>query len=77
MQFKQYIKQDDNYRCFIASDVEWNPAHATFGFEAEADGRRRTAVQKMDDCKDFLLLLCTFLPHTVWQEVGVKATFRN
>ena len=63
MQFKQYIKQDDNYRCFIASDVTWDPAHLTYGFAAEDNGRQRTAVQKMDDCKDFLLLLCTFLPH--------------
>ena len=23
MQFKQYMKQDDNYRGFLASDVEW------------------------------------------------------
>ena len=63
MQFKQYMKQDDNYRGFLASDVVWNPAHRTYGFEAEAEGLRRTAVQKMDDCKDFLRILCTFLPH--------------
>ena len=63
MQFKQYMKQDDNYRCFLGSDVAWNPTHVTYGFEAEAAGLRRTAIQKMDDCKDFLHVLCTFLPH--------------
>ena len=43
MQFKQYMKQDDNYRGFLASDVEWDPTHRTYGFDAEADGRHTVA----------------------------------
>ena len=63
MQFRQYIKQDDHYRTFLASDVQWNPNARDYGFTAETAGLTRTARALMDDCKDFLSVLATFLPH--------------
>ena len=63
MQFKQYMKQDDSYRTFLASDVTWNPSQQNYGFHAEEEGLNRTAAGLMDDCRDFLSILATFLPH--------------
>ena len=63
MQFRQYVKQDDHYRTFIASDVGWNPHEVNYGFSAEQTGLKRTASILKDDCQDFLHTLATFLPH--------------
>ena len=63
MQFRMYMKQADSNRKFLASDTAWNPNARNYGFVAEADGLQRTAAALMDDCKDFLYNLATFLPH--------------
>ena len=63
MQFRQYIKQDDQYKRFLSSTEEWNPLERNYGFVAEEDGLRRNANDIMEDCKDFLHILATFLPH--------------
>ena len=63
MQFRQYMKQDDHYRTFLASDVRWRPTQNNYGFAAETTGLERTAATLKDDCKDFLSILATFLPH--------------
>ena len=63
MQFKQYIKQDDHYRRFLGSNVTWDPTLANYGFLAETQGLNRSAADQMEDCKDFLHVLATFLPH--------------
>ena len=63
MQFRQYMKQDDHYRTFLASDVRWRPTQNNYGFAAETTGLERTAATLKDDSKDFLSILATFLPH--------------
>ena len=63
MQFRQYIKQDDHYRGFIASDVVWNPLEDNYGFITETTGLQRNPRALKDDCQDFLHTLATFLPH--------------
>ena len=35
MQFKQFVKQDDHFKTFIASDMTWNPSLTNYGFHAE------------------------------------------
>jgi len=63
LQFRQFVKQDDQYKGFLSSEVRWDPTVVNYGFLAETNGLRRSATDKMDDCKDFLHLLATFLPH--------------
>ena len=63
MQFRQYVKQDHHYKGFLNSNEQWNPSAADYGFITENDGLRRTALNKKEDCQDFLHLLATFLPH--------------
>ena len=63
MQFKQYIKQDDHYKKFLGSNITWDPTLANYGFLPETQGLARSGNEQMDDCKDFLLILATFLPH--------------
>ena len=63
MQFRQYMKQDDQYRLFLSSATQWNPTAQNYGFGDEETGLERTAAELMDDCKDFLHILATFLPH--------------
>ena len=76
MQFKQYIKQDDHYRRFLGSNVTWDPTLANYGFLAETQGLNRSAADEMEDCKDFLHVLATFLPHGYLTEKIVNtATF--
>ena len=79
MQFRQYIKQDDHYRLFIASDVSWNPQELNYGFLAEQTGLKRTALAMKDDCQDFLHMLATFLPHGYLTEkiVNTACSFGN
>ena len=74
MQFRQYIKQDDHYRTFIASDVVWNPLITTYGFTAETTGLKRSVSALKDDCQDFLHILSTFLPHGYLTEKIVTTT---
>ena len=63
LQFRQFVKQDDQYKEFLASGVHWDPNARNYGFIAETEGLRRSASDIMDDYKDFLHLLATFLPH--------------
>ena len=79
MQFKQYIKQDDHYRTFIASDVVWDPLMTTYGFTAETTGLKRSVSALKDDCQDFLHILSTFLPHGYLTEkiVTTATSFLN
>ena len=63
MQFRQFIKQDDHFKSFLASNSSWNPSVVNYGFTDETEGLKRSATEKMDDCKDFLHMLATFLPH--------------
>ena len=63
MQFRQYVKQDDHYKSFLSSDVNWNPRAADYGFTVETQGLKHSARAQMDDCCDFLHTLATFLPH--------------
>ena len=79
MQFRQYMKRDDHYKTFLASDVEWNPNAVNYGFAAEAVGLQRSARALMDDCKDFLHTLSTFLPHGYITEklVSTTTSFEN
>ena len=35
MQFKQFVKQDDRFKTFIASDMTWNPSLTNYGFQAD------------------------------------------
>ena len=63
MQFKQYMKQDDSYKTFLASNVVWDSSRQNYGFRDETTGLNRTAAVMKDDCKDFLCILATFLPH--------------
>ena len=79
MQFRQYIKQDDHYRIFIASDVAWNPQELNYGFDVEQAGLKRTALAMKDDCQDFLHMLATFLPHGYLTEkiVNTACSFGN
>ena len=74
LQFKQYMKQGDANRIFLASDTVWNPNAANYGFAAERDGLQRTAAALKDDCQDFLHMLATFLPHGYLTEKLVKTT---
>ena len=74
MQFKQYMKQDDTYKTFLGSNVTWNPNVQNYGFVAETRGLNRSANEKMDDCKDFLQILATFLPHGYLTEKLVKTS---
>ena len=79
MQFRQYMKQDDHYRKFLASDTLWNPNARDYGFTAETTGLTRTATALMDDCKAFLSVLATFLPHGYLMEklVSTTTSFEN
>ena len=72
MQYKQYMKQDDQYKTFLGSNVVWDPNLPNYGFIAETRGLERTANDIMDDCKDFLHILATFLPHGYLTEKIVK-----
>ena len=63
MQFRQFVKQDDHYRGFLASDVQWDPLADNYGFLTETTGLRRSPRSMKDDCQDFLHMLATFLPH--------------
>ena len=79
MQFRQYMKQGTSNRFFLASDTEWNPNARNYGFTAETDGQQRTAAALMDDCKDFLFTLATFLPHGYLTEkiVNTSTSFES
>ena len=79
MQFRQYMKQDDHYRAFLSSDVEWDPNADNYGFEDEEAGLRRTAAAMKDDCKDFIFILATFLPHDYLTEklVSTSTSFES
>ena len=74
MQFKQFVKQDDHFKTFIASDMTWNPSLTNYGFQAETVGLKRTATAMMDDCVDFLHILANFLPHGYLTEKLVNTT---
>ena len=41
MQFRQYVKQDDHYRKFLSSEIQWQPHAVNYGFEVETDGLKR------------------------------------
>ena len=79
MQFRQFIKQDDHYRGFLSSDVQWDPLDDNYGFITETTGLRRSPRSMKDDCQDFLHTLATFLPHGYLTEklvttaIGVSA----
>ena len=45
-----------------------------YGFSSETDGLKRSSTAKMDDCKDFLHMLATFLPHGYLTEKLVTTT---
>ena len=79
MQFRQYIKQDDHFIAFLASDMSWDPLASNYGFGAETEGLKRSARAKMDDCKDFLHMLATFLPHGYLTEklVATSTSFQS
>ena len=68
------MKQDDTYKTFLGSNVTWNPNVQNYGFVAETRGLNRSANEKMDDCKDFLQILATFLPHGYLTEKLVKTS---
>ena len=74
MQFRQFIKQDDHFKSFLASDSSWDPTLVNYGFSNETDGLKRSGTAKMDDCKDFLHMLATFLPHGYLTEKLVTTT---
>ena len=74
MQFRQYVKQDDHYKTFLASDTVWNPQATNYGFEVETQGLKRSARALMDDCCDFLHTLATFLPHGYLTDKIVSTT---
>ena len=42
MQYRQYIKQDDHYRKFLSSDVQWRPEETNYGFVIETEGLKRS-----------------------------------
>ena len=63
LSLQQYIKQDDHYKKFLGSNITWDPTLANYGFLPETQGLNRSGNEHMDDCKDFLLILATFLPH--------------
>ena len=73
-QFKQFVKRDDHFKTFIASDISWDPNVDNYGFVTETDGLRRSARAMMDDCVDFLHILANFLPHGYLTEKIVTAT---
>ena len=79
MQFRQYMKQDDHYRTFLSSTSRWNPNARDYGFTAETTGLTRTATELMDNCKDFLHILATFLPHgyLTTKLVSTTTSFEN
>jgi len=74
MQFRQYVKQDDHYKTFLASDTVWNPQATNYGFEVETQGLKRSARALMDDCCDLLHTLATFLPHGYLTDKIVSTT---
>ena len=45
MQFRQYIKQDDQYRLFLASTTQWNPTAQNCGCVDEETGLERIAAE--------------------------------
>ena len=79
MQFRQYVKQDDHYRKFLSSDIQWQPQETNYGFLAETDGLKRSARAQKEDCCDFLHTLATFLPHGYLTEkiVATSTSFAN
>ena len=52
-----------HFENLLTPSVHWDPNARNYGFIAETEGLRRSASDIMDDCKDFLHLLATFLPH--------------
>ena len=66
------MKRDDQYKTFLGSNTTWNPNLQNYGFIEETQGLNRSAEEKMDDCKDFLHILATFLPHGYLTEKIVK-----
>lgn len=79
MQFRQYVKQDDHYRKFLSSEIQWQPHAVNYGFEVETDGLKRSAREQKEDCCDFLHTLATFLPHGYLTEkiVTTSTSFLN
>ena len=78
-QFRQYVKRDDSYKKFLASDTTWNPSQTNYGFVAEQEGLKRSPQALMDDCKDFLHILASFLPHGYLADklVSASTSFSN
>ena len=47
--FRNYFRRDDYFNVFLPSDVQWNPAEANYGLQAETTGlKREPAVLKND-----------------------------
>ena len=42
-QFRQYVKQDDHYKGFLQSELEWNPLEVNYGFITETTGLKSSS----------------------------------
>ena len=79
MLYRQFIKKDDPYRKFLSSDIQWRPQEKNYGFVIETEGLKHSPKAQMDDCRDFLHTLATFLPHGYLTEniVSTSTSFSN
>ena len=72
--FRNYFRRDDYFNVFLPSDVQWNPAEANYGLQAETTGLKREAAVLKNDLVAFLETIAGFLPHSYVTERILKNT---